>query len=42
MKIFICWTKVPTAKFYRKFLQYLLSYATRKEIEGYLNDLERS
>ena len=41
MKVFIC-GKCPNASFYRKVLQFLLEHATRKEIESYLNDLERN
>lgn len=41
MKIFIT-RNYPTAHFYYKMLRFLLSHATRQEIEGYLDNIERN
>lgn len=41
MKIIIC-KKNPTSVFYYKVLRFLLEHATRKEIDGYLDELEKS
>ena len=40
-KIIIC-EKNPTAACYYKVLRFLLEHATRKEIEGYLDELENN
>ena len=40
-KILVC-EKNPTAACYYKILRFLLEHATRKEIEGYLDELEKS
>ena len=41
MKIFIT-KNYPTATFYYKVLKFLLSKASREEIESYLDNLEKS
>ena len=40
-KIIVC-EKIPTSACYHKILRFLLEHATRKEIEGYLDDLENN
>ena len=40
-KIIVC-EKIPTTACYYKILRFLLAHATRKEIEGYLDELEKS
>ena len=40
-KVIIC-EKCPTSACYYKILRFLLEHATRKEIEGYLDELEKS
>jgi hypothetical protein len=40
-KIIIC-EKCPTSACYYKILRFLLEHATRKEIEGYLDELEKN
>ena len=40
-KIIVC-EKCPTSACYYKILRFLLEHATRKEIEGYLDELEKS
>jgi hypothetical protein len=40
-KVIVC-EKRPTAACYYKILRFLLEHATRKEIEGYLDELEKS
>ena len=42
MKKVIVIEKDPTASCYYKILRFLLEHATRKEIEGYLDELEKS
>ena len=42
MKKIIVYEKNPTAACYYKVLRFLLEQATRKEIEGYLDELEKS
>lgn len=41
MKIFIT-RNYPTVHFYYKMLRFLLSHATRQEIEVYLDNIERN
>lgn len=41
MKIFIA-KSYPSATFYYKVLRFLLAHATRDEIEGYLDQIEKN
>ena len=41
MKIFIC-KKYPSVHFYYKVLRFLLQHATRKEIEFYLDEIQKT
>jgi hypothetical protein len=41
MKIFIC-KNCPNVHFYYKVLRFLLQYATRKEIEFYLDEIQKT